>query len=119
MSLMYNCGFRSYGFRAFIFKLFCLCERRLSFLENIDIHMYTICLLKYDNGTYRFCHIFHGRCINVSKQAIEADQAVSGMGLFIDIHGHGHPNDWAELGNIMFVSIYFLQRLEVKCIIGV
>ena len=41
--------------------------------------------------------LFH-RCINESKSAIEADNDVGGTGLFLDIHGHGHPNVWAELG---------------------
>jgi hypothetical protein len=39
------------------------------------------------------------RCINESKVAIEAEYPVGG--LFFDIHGHGHPNDWAELGYLI------------------
>ena len=44
------------------------------------------------------CYLFH-RCINESKVAIEADEEAGRTGLFLDIHGHGHENVWAELGN--------------------
>ena len=41
-------------------------------------------------------HEFHA-CINNSKAIIEANNQ---SGLFFDMHGHGHPNNWAELGKI-------------------
>ena len=42
---------------------------------------------------------FH-QCINEAKETIKADDCVDGTGLFLDIHGHGHPNNWAELGKL-------------------
>ena len=42
---------------------------------------------------------FH-QCIEEAKAAIEADTCVNGSGLFLDMHGHGHPNNWAELGKV-------------------
>lgn len=41
---------------------------------------------------------FH-QCINQARSSIEADTVYQGRGLLLDIHGHGHPNNWAELGN--------------------
>ena len=45
---------------------------------------------------------YHG-CICQAKAAIEADSNVQNRGLFVDIHGHGHPNNWAELGEVLLL----------------
>ena len=31
----------------------------------------------------------------------QAEIAIGGKGLFLDIHGHGHPVNWAELGYLI------------------
>ena len=49
-----------------------------------------------------------------------AKAEISGPGLFIDVHGHGHANNWAELGipdqvcKILctFVSNFYLHRIK-------
>ena len=43
---------------------------------------------------------FH-QCIDEAKEAIETDDNVGRTGLFVDIHGHGNSNNWAELGKIL------------------
>ena len=31
----------------------------------------------------------------------QAEIPIGGKGLFLDIHGHGHPVNWAELGYLI------------------
>ena len=38
-----------------------------------------------------------------------AKAEISGPGLFIDVHGHGHDNNWAELGYLIkYVRLYYM-----------
>ena len=45
-------------------------------------------------------HEFH-HFIEVAEGAVAAE---SGGGLYLDLHGHGHPNNWVELGYLLSAS---------------
>jgi len=49
---------------------------------------------------------FHG-FIEEAKRAVEASSNTGGRGLYIDVHGHGHPEMWIEWG-------YLLTAFELK-----
>ena len=43
-----------------------------------------------------------------------AKAEISEPGLFIDVHGHGHANNWAELGYLIkYVRVYVQDLISI------
>jgi hypothetical protein len=51
----------------------------------------------YAENAWREFHHF----IEVAERVVAAE---FGEGLYLDLHGHGHPNDWVELGYLLSAS---------------